>query len=87
MKAEPVLAILVFGIGLLPMAVIGILCLIFTHKTIDVVQKMFNKINVIGVRQYWDPHGSFVVSLYRIGGFALLLFYILPLLIIIFIES
>lgn len=87
MNAKPLLALFVFGIGLLPMAAIGIWCLFYTHKAIDVVLKTFNKINIIGVKPYWDPHGSFVVSLYRIGGLLLLLFYVLPLILIIYIES
>jgi hypothetical protein len=86
-NAEPLLVLFVFGIGLLPMAVIGVWCLFYTHKAIDVVLKIFNKINIFGVKPYSDPHGSFVVSLYRIGGLLLLLYYVLPLLLIIYIES
>ncbi len=73
-----------FLLLLLMLPIVGFYMLFYTDKVINFVMKVYNKINVYGIEPYWDPHGSFVISLYKIGGVILIIGSICTLLLMIF---
>ena len=83
MQLDIIILICIFGGLLLPVPVLGGYCLFFTHKAITSVMKSFNRIDVVESKSYFDPHGLFVVLIYKVVGIGLIFAYILPILILI----
>ena len=73
------LSLCLFLIVLLSAGIIGVYNLLYPHKAIEFVIKLREKINVFGVEPYWDPPSPIIVFVYRIGGFLLLSFSVLTL--------
>ena len=68
MGTREVLLSFLFLLLLLILPIVGVYMLFYTDKAINFVMQIYDKINIYGIEPYWDPRGSFVISLYKIGG-------------------